>query len=292
MKTFVLYFVLLLPILTFGQYQEVLTNDKSWNYYSSNFWEQMDSCVIHSDSLIGQTTYKVIVTDRDTFPINIIGFVREDTLTGKVWKRTSLPIPSGEILVYDLSLGLNDSIEMGFYTYFVDSVYYQYGRKHIRLHDATQLDTCLFIEGIGTTGNMFITDEYSFDYNQSILLCAYDSTGNIFTNTYKGWINYVDSGIYCRADIFIGNNKIELYQPEVSICPNPSRGFFYIKTNQQLGDIEMNIYNMMGQKVRQPSNLFINHAREKIDVSFLKSGVYIINLTNDRVNISRRLIVE
>ena len=52
--------------LAYSQYLNVVEPLKSWNYFGSNFHDQMDSCYITDDTIINQEIYFEIYSLRES----------------------------------------------------------------------------------------------------------------------------------------------------------------------------------------------------------------------------------
>ena len=134
------------------------------------------------------------------------------------------------------------------------------------------------------------------------------SKSNIDTDNFtKNTLVFTPSGsfivIYVRAPLAVDSDNevffdnIELYETaslsvndvfssKISIYPNPANEFVQISTSETITGIE--IYNLIGKKVISSSKLTNN----KIDVSNLSKGVYVLKvMSNDLVG-SRKIIIE
>jgi len=72
----------------------------------------------------------------------------------------------------------------------------------------------------------------------------------------------------CEALSLVDNN----FELEVTIYPNPTDNYLFIEGN--VNPVSIIIYNLLGAKVIAKSNT------DKIDVSELSKGVYIINISD------------
>jgi len=110
------------------------------------------------------------------------------------------------------------------------------------------------------------------------------------------------------SELVIGNTRggIQLYSPTISgvisgltgsqkesfeclLYPNPSKGQFLLRFNTNLKNAKYALYNLTGAEI---ANGFINGYEQEIDLN-LEKGLYILNIeTNERVKISRKVIVE
>jgi hypothetical protein len=75
------------------------------------------------------------------------------------------------------------------------------------------------------------------------------------------------------------------------IYPNPARDFLYISnSNRESSGYSFELFNGNGQVVKNRSN--INTKVEKIDLSGLKPGLYIMKCTNNNSLFSRKILVQ
>jgi hypothetical protein len=78
----------------------------------------------------------------------------------------------------------------------------------------------------------------------------------------------------------------DIFSSKISIYPNPANEFVQISTNETITGVE--VYNLIGKRVISSSKLTNN----KIDVSNLSKGVYVLKvMSNDLVG-SRKIIIE
>lgn len=92
-----------------------------------------------------------------------------------------------------------------------------------------------------------------------------------FNDDHAGW-TYFDDFVY---EITTGINNKQVQQKDLHIYPNPVADILYLSIEDQLQRI--NIYNSVGQLVKS-----INNPDRKINVSDLSSGIYMLNVTDQR----------
>ncbi len=73
---------------------------------------------------------------------------------------------------------------------------------------------------------------------------------------------------------------------EIRLSPNPSNGVFYIETDNQAIGANLNIYNVVGQKVKSTT------LKQTLTRESLNSGVYFIEIMNAEERVVRKLIVN
>ena len=130
------------------------------------------------------------------------------------------------------------------------------------------------------------------------------SVGNntFTTTTFDFTASTTDVVIYVRALLSTEDNQVyfdnislkkkatasvnDVFSSKISIYPNPANEFVQISTNETITGVE--VYNLIGKKVISSSKLTNN----KIDVSNLSKGVYVLKvMSNDLVG-SRKIIIE
>ena len=76
---------------------------------------------------------------------------------------------------------------------------------------------------------------------------------------------------------------------QVIIYPNPTSGFFTIESNEILKDVEISIYNILGQRIYHMRSA--RTGKSEVDLSGMNNGVYIIKLRSEnKLELTERLI--
>jgi endonuclease I len=74
-------------------------------------------------------------------------------------------------------------------------------------------------------------------------------------------------------------------QNAISLYPNPIEGnILHIQTNTEL---MVDIYNILGKKIISTK---VDGIKNKVDVGFLYSGVYLVNLSSDKGSVTKKII--
>ncbi|MGB1312004.1 MAG: T9SS-dependent M36 family metallopeptidase [Bizionia paragorgiae] len=73
-----------------------------------------------------------------------------------------------------------------------------------------------------------------------------------------------------------------------SIHPNPANNVIYISTKKNLGDVNINLIDINGRVVLSKKATLLNEA--ELNISTLQSGMYILNVTGNNVNINTKII--
>ncbi len=135
-------------------------------------------------------------------------------------------------------------------------------------------------------------EELSIYWNSSLTTCEIQSVCD-YLATPGGTISIYNNALGCNSQeevegacepigILENNSK-----PELSIYPNPATDKLYNTSNNGLKIEKVNIYNQLGQNV-----LHINEIRESFDISSLRQGIYIIELTSSELKIRQMLIIK
>lgn len=249
----------------------------SWNYisYGACDYFNSDSITILKDSLYNEQTYYVLFNH--DFDINdTVGYLREDTILGKLWFREDLHMCQ-EFLIMDLSLNKNDSFTL--YSYFssfemiVDTVFYDIeSRKHVGFGDRN-MQLCAFtpdfefIEGVGCTACHFYQGISTGEILNTALLCCHKNDELVFSNEeFDNLCTYNITNIQTHDETFISN-----------VFPNPSNGSFIIQFDNSDNQLfNLVIYSLTGQTVFCVKT---NQNQIIIDKK-LDKGIYLYKLTN------------
>lgn len=89
----------------------------------------------------------------------------------------------------------------------------------------------------------------------------------------------------------LGTSETEKAEAGVRIYPNPSKGIFTIETEGGKG-ISYTVFAMDGKLVNATKEVKGSKVREEVNVSYLPSGVYIVQVDKDGQKISKKLIIK
>jgi hypothetical protein len=247
--------------------------DFPWcNLDQSSITEQ----ITEIDTIIDGVEYKKVGTLNSggiSYDLNVIGsngYAREDLVEGKVWFKGVVETMSGldtaEYLIMDLSLNVGDTFivyqSFGFETITtVDSVYYEFGLKHVRTtHQFWWSEVPLtFIEGLGTNyGISYMHDNYN------MCLCLIS-------------IKKDSDEVYSNTDCFlpiVGLNDNDS-ESEFSFFPNPTSSHITIRKNTIENGASYVIYSLLGERIKSET---IDSKEHQVDVTDLSKGTYILVL--------------
>jgi hypothetical protein len=257
-------------------YKSIFGNTSTtWKIVATNLDVlKIDTVSAENDTTFNANNYKKIFSYYPTYIHYLSGYLREDTINGKVWYYSKND--NTEKLVMNLSLALGDSIYLdlwpdnGWVT--VDSVYYNNNRKMIRLNTDFSSgwgEKLLFIEGIGTNrGVQYLSSNLN---TSPYLLCSYQDYQLIYTNN--------NSNFNGCSLLNTNVNELQISDLSCSIFPNPTLSNAIIKFNN-IANIHyiLVLYNFSGFKIKEYET---NSSSILIEGGEFKAGVYFYKLYND-----------
>ena len=91
-------------------------------------------------------------------------------------------------------------------------------------------------------------------------------------------------------DDFLLSSESLISDDLFKIYPNPNNGGLNIKSNSLKSlPLDIKIYNQIGTVVLQKK---INHFNDKLNLKFLKSGLYNIKISNDKLIFNKKIFIE
>ena len=123
----------------------------------------------------------------------------------------------------------------------------------------------------------------------------YIGTATSFTDTYAPGNFYkvyaVDKAFNYSEEIMVSDALLSIpdfTKSDFVLYPNPSQDRVYIEANNTFVISSVSIYDVLGKQVYYSKNI----ADDVIDVSNLKSGLYIVNILSNGISVSKRIIKE
>ncbi len=113
-----------------------------------------------------------------------------------------------------------------------------------------------------------------------------DSEGSIWTHASQNAFKLIDDDFaveYRRQAYTAGVNQVST-NILLNIYPNPTNGVINIKSNTHIDKIE--VYSVLGKKVAESIN------SKTVNVTILKSGIYIIKVKSNGIIIHQRIVKE
>lgn len=241
-----------------------------------------------TDTMINDLLHKKLYVANGCYPEKIVenSYLREDTLTGKVWHVIKNDNKWKEFLIMDLSLSKRDTFL--FYTNFyrnevdtlvVDTIYYDEEERKIVGCDAkyTWRDhKVLFIEGIGPSAG-FCRQDASPDIMG--LRCKFHNQEHIYTFTSE-FEGDDDCYSYC-ADSFEETKIGSFYK-----IKKVSSGQVNIFINDPQKNICLFVYNQQGQIV----NSYQLYAGDN-SVQLGLKGIFILKLNDGENTVSVKILL-
>ncbi len=147
------------------------------------------------------------------------------------------------------------------------------------------------LASLGGIDNMNIYKAY-IHYNSSLSTCevqsicdalAYDSREIIINNNAPGCNNTPEVETACETVGFPNGNTVS----EFKVYPNPAKDFLFISSKNGILIKEVNVFNLLGQKILNKTDI-----KDRIDVSMLKQGTYIVELVSEKMNFWNKIIIN
>lgn len=252
-----------------AQYLPVLEGDTIIQKVTSEVLDFLveSEVYIYGDTLINGTSYRFVSLGALEYyiPQIVVGYAREDTLSGRVWfkrKRDGL-----ELIVTDMGLAVGESI--AFFEAsncylgesIVTSVASEAGRKYINFDcDLGFLitDSLQYVEAIGATWSHFYQSLELLDEGAEAIYRGYGfRVCEVFRDGESIW------AMPCRSG---GVNTTSVNRLEISVQPNPTMGMVNIISPATIQSSW--VYSLAG-------NVVLKQAQgATIDLSGLPSGFY------------------
>ena len=218
---------------------------------------------IAGDSLIGGVRYtKVMQTVNDVGTPTLAALLREED--GKVWERY---LNGSEVLLYDFTANVGDSLVCGYGDYFVldsiskeqiggiDRKKFWFGLEYDFTGEPYAMET--WIEGIGSDLGLLYCGSYYFCGGYYRALCFHQNGELVWQNP--------------EYDACLINDVEEIHDNEPTLYPNPANNLVRINGVEAA---EVQIYSALGQLVKTVKS------SNEIDVSSLVDGVYLLQITD------------
>ena len=218
---------------------------------------------IADDTLIGGVRYtKVMQTVNDVGTPTLAALLREED--GKVWETYN---GNSEILLYDFTANVGDSLVCGYGDYFVldsisieqiggvDRKKFWFGLEYDFIGEPYAMET--WIEGIGSDFGLLYCGSYYFCGGYYRALCFHQDGELIWQNP--------------EYDACVITSVEEINDKVISVYPNPA---MEIVTIDGVEAAEVQVYNALGQLVKTFKNT------NEIPVAALPQGVYLLRITD------------
>ena len=147
---------------------------------------------------------------------------------------------------------------------------------------------CFNCPGAQWTGQSTTLSNYSYD------LSAFTNE----TNMMFRFVFHSDQSV-TREGVIVDNLVVtqnplsvdEFNTNGFAVYPNPSNGLFNIKTKTPEA-FSFDVYDLTGKLVLQQKNVKANHNQYQLDISGYASGVYFLNIYNQKQKITKKLMLK
>lgn len=289
--TFLLTVMLVTFELSGQKYFPFPTDTAQWNCLTiaSMFPNSVDyinsQYKIRGDTVIHNVSYNKIYYTEDHWISDIyIGGLREDSSKQIYFYpyskylpnycRTEFPSDTAEYLLYtfdSLTAGVTLPINTGATQIKADEIdsillngtY----RKRYKIQQQNLFDYDYWIEGIGSTKDLFAP--YSYEFEWTLYTLCYKDTLTYYINSPNG-----EDSCYYKPPVGI----TEITSDYTNIYPNPASRTINLETGTSIKKGTVTIYSIHGQKLFARS---LKGSEAEIDISRLENGIYFLEVIGE-----------
>jgi len=152
-------------------------------------------------------------------------------------------------------------------------------------------DELTSLEGLDNIEAASVTDLYIY-FNEKLVDCAVQSICDYLVNP-SGTVDISSNAPGCDSpeEVEAACNEVSVenigFENEVLLFPNPADKIVTFSGNNGTSIREIVIYNQTGQKVLQSK-----HVNNTLDISKLRSGMYVVELVTNQGKARKKLMVE
>ena len=149
-------------------------------------------------------------------------------------------------------------------------------------------NNCFNCPGAQWTGTDATLTEYSYD------LSAFTNEASIiFRFVFHSDQSVTEEGVIVDNLVVTGNvlSVDEFNTQNFSVFPNPSKGIFNIKT-KNINTFNFSIYDVTGKRIIQKQNVKPVDNLYQININEYSTGVYFLNISNEKNKITKKLIIN
>jgi hypothetical protein len=200
----------------------------------------------------------------------------------KIWYKKNMS--SDEILLYDFSLEIGDTVPNSWGDYFppvvVEDISYKImsNGEERRVFWLSSLihssNNEYWIEGIGSILGLIypLWGEVTGGYYD--LLCYYENNELIFQH--QTWETCYKNSV-----------GINIYDHQIKIYPNPANNILHIENVDDVDISHIHLVNIQGQIIKQ-----FEPTKTQLDVSDITSGMYFITFVSSKGNITQKVLIN
>lgn len=288
MKTAITLFLgLTLSGLIYSQnYFPIVQENNEWNVLqviypgTGNPWDTIywtQTYKFTGDTIISEQTYKKVYLSEEEIPTNweYEGGIREED--EKVWYFSKYS--NGEILIYDFTIEVGDTISYLPQPFVVDSINYHeiHGedRKHFYLSYLEIPYTEFWIEGIGSNYGILSSGGGMGLGGWTWFLCMSENEELIYMNP-----NY-------NSCHLISTEIEEISKSAIQVYPNPAQNKIKITNPENVKIESISIIDLKGNTLKK-----FKKNKTELDLSGISTGMYLIKLTYGNEEVIRKIMIE
>ena len=289
---FVLSFIILIiQGINAQDYVPMLADSNTWYVFSGASSGHSDLYIAKDDTVINNKKYKVLGVDYFlSSSLQVLGYIREDTIEKRVYM---IPYSYNEpdtveIIYFDFSLNENDSIllyelnhdSIGYFR--VDSIWNistlagDRRALYLKSPDWDYWEGPIWVEGVGTLGNIAYREQPPHFYNFGELSCFFMDDIKVFQSQFSEE----------KDTCIIFSTSVEDFKsrPEINIYPNPANSEINIEFKNNL-PFSVSIFDLYGRLILEASN------QKNIKLNNFSNGTYIIKVKQRNGIMTVRFIV-
>lgn len=291
----ILSLIILLPIMVLSQgYKQMANHNSEWHLSSCNFSCLNDIYYTDGDTTYQGENYKIL---NGFHYISKTFWIRENVNEKKIYFSTVQGNKRTEILLYDFSLQVGDSMDLknpvspfptnvGYHK--VDSIvektiYNGEVHKHFYLSSTASNPSNarpIWIEGIGSLSLINAPGATPNVNGAGKLSCHFDDGELIYTQ--------LDSLDACIPKYFFADVNENYFENNLQVYPTLVDDLFTVETSIEITKIT--IHNSVGEVVKLVSN-FNEHANT-VDFKKFDAGIYFVQITSKKYGVLSKRIVK
>jgi hypothetical protein len=167
----------------------------------------------------------------------------------------------------------------------------------IPVYPSTQTLNVAYLAAVHGQANPTDTSLISASGNEGVVSFIQDNGCNIGSTPSFGTWYGLSNTLMIRMNL--GETPIpssideNIFSGKLSIFPNPNNGIFTVELNNiKADDYRISVTNVVGQEVYTSTKYVSTLISEKIDLSDLSKGIYMLEVANSLSAITRKIIVE
>ena len=241
----------------------------------------------------GNVLFDSVNPTNQVYGTNLAGQYTDNTKSYLVSECYDLTALSSPVIQFDMAFQLETDWDIVYMEYSIDQ-----GLNWAVLGTASDSNwynsntlpgnDCFNCPGAQWTGQSTTLSNYSYD------LSAFTNE----TNMMFRFVFHSDQSV-TREGVIVDNLVVtqnplsvdEFNTNGFAVYPNPSNGLFNIKTKTPEA-FSFDVYDLTGKLVLQQKNVKANHNQYQLDISGYASGVYFLNIYNQKQKITKKLMLK